>query len=184
MIPSQRLRKAIPFPEEVEARFEQDVLYLKGKAGEVRKRFFYPTITLHIENNQIILEPKQFTKREKKIINTFRAHIRNMVHGIIEPYQYIVKICSSHFPMTVSVNERTLVIKNFLGEKTQRTAVITDDVDVKVEGDQIMIHSPDKEAAGQTAANFEQATRITNKDRRVFQDGLWIWHKAQRGSQQ
>ena len=80
--------------------------------------------------------------------------------------------------MTVKVKGKKLEIKNFLGEKVPRIADIVNDVDVKIEGDEIIITSANKEAAGQTAGNFEKATRITNRDRRIFQDGLWIIQKA------
>jgi len=39
------------------------------------------------------------------------------------------------------------------------------------------VRSGNKYAAGQTAANLEQATRVRKKDRRVFQDGIFIVEK-------
>ena len=47
-----------------------------------------------------------------------------------------------------------------------------------IKGDIIIVEGIDKELAGQTAARIEQSTRITNKDRRVFQDGCYITDKA------
>ena len=49
---------------------------------------------------------------------------------------------------------------------------------MKVKGQEIIVEGIDKEATGQTAANIEQATRITKWDRRVFQDGIYIVEKA------
>jgi large subunit ribosomal protein L6 len=45
---------------------------------------------------------------------------------------------------------------------------------VKVEGDIVLVESCDKELAGQTAADIEQLTRISNRDKRIFQDGIWL----------
>ena len=179
MIDIDRLRKSIEVPEGIDVEIGETFLVKKGNV-EVRRRLSYPSIEMRKEENSIVLHPKKFSKREKKMINTFQAHIMNMIQGVQEPFCYKVKICASHFPMTVAVQGQELVIKNFLGEKVPRRARILEDVDVKVEGDVIQICSPNKEFAGQTAANFEQATRITNRDRRIFQDGLWIIQKGER----
>jgi|SRR3989344_3756645 len=178
MIEERRLRKEISIPEGIEVQIAGNLVTVKKKNFEVKKNLFYPTLTLEKKENKVILTPKKFTKREKKIINTFRSHLLNMIKGVQEPYVYKVKICASHFPISVTVEGKKLVVKNFLGEKVPRKADVLENVDVKIEGDVITITSPDKEIAGQTAANFEQCTRITNKDRRIFQDGLWITQKS------
>lgn len=48
---------------------------------------------------------------------------------------------------------------------------------MKIEKDVIKIESFNKEAAGQTAANIEKTTMVRAKDRRVFQDGIFITEK-------
>ncbi len=177
MIEQRRLRKEIVIPQGMEVEIGE-VITIKHKNVVVQKRLTYPTVTIEKKNDKIIIEPKRFTKREKKIINTFKSHLQNMIKGVQEPYEYKVKICASHFPMTVTLEGKKLIVKNFLGEKVPRVAVVVENAEVKIEGELITIKSADKEIAGQTAANFEQCTRITNKDRRIFQDGLWITQKS------
>lgn len=177
MIEERRLRKEIIIPEGIEVQVG-DYVTVKKKNVEIKKKLSYPTIKLSKKDNKIIIEPKRFTKREKTIINTFKSHIVSMLRGVEEPYEYKLKICSSHFPMSVTLEGKKLVVKNFLGEKVPRKADIVENADVKIEGDTITILSANKEIAGQTAANFEQCTRITNRDRRIFQDGLWITKKS------
>ena len=82
--------------------------------------------------------------------------------------------------MNVAVNNGVLTIKNFLGESVPRTLKIKDGSDVKVDGQIITVNSTDIEKAGQTAASIEQLTRITNRDRRIFQDGIFIIEKSKR----
>lgn len=124
------------------------------------------------------MKTKRRQKKEKKIINTTASHIKNMIKGVQEGFEYKLKICISHFPISVEIEKGEAIIKNFLGEKIPRKVKIPPNADVKVERDIITVSSSDKEAAGQAAANLERSTKIKNRDRRVFQDGLFIINKA------
>jgi len=171
-------KEIIEIPEKVEVQVEDSILKVKGEKGEIEKNFLNPKVKIKKENNVISLSAEAFSRKEKSILNTFKSHIKNMLKGVNEPYIYKIKICSSHFPITVAVEGDKVTIKNFLGEKIPREANILQGAKVEVKGDIITISSVSVEASGQTAANIEQATRITNKDRRVFQDGCYIFEKA------
>ncbi len=179
MIAEKKLKHEIPLPEGVKADLTEDrLLTIEGPNGKVSKLFNHPCVQVKVEGNLVKITPKKFTKNEKVLVNTFRAHIRNMIKGAQGQYVYKMKVCSSHFPMTVSLEGSTLIVKNLFGEKVPRKAKILKGAKVTIEGDIITIQSPDKEIAGQTAANIEQCTRITNRDRRVFADGIWITEKS------
>ncbi len=178
MIEARRLIKEIEVPEGVEVKLEENILTFSSNGKDLSRKLFYPTLNIQIKEGKVLIEPKKFSKREKKIINTFQAHILNMIKGVQEGWEYKVEICSSHFPMNVSVEGDMIVVKNFFGEKVPRKAKIIDGVEAKLEGNIIILKGMDKEKVGQTAGNCEKATRITNRDKRRFQDGLWITYKA------
>ncbi|MFP4656235.1 MAG: 50S ribosomal protein L6 [Candidatus Woesearchaeota archaeon] len=170
----------VVLPASVKAEIDGDLIRFTGPQGTVEKRL--PTqridITLSDTENAVNLASKNPTQMEKKLINTYRAHIRHMVVGVVEGHTYKLKVCSGHFPMKVSLNDGVLEVKNFLGENRPRTLKIKEGADVKIDGDDIAINSPSKELSGQVAADIEQVTRVTNKDRRVFQDGIYITEKS------
>ncbi|MFC1710657.1 50S ribosomal protein L6 [Nanoarchaeota archaeon] len=176
----KELFQEIEIPEGVEVSIEGNLISVKGSEGENKREFNINQLIFKTEGNKIIIGKKNSTKREKKLMNTLTAHIKNMIVGVQEKFEYKLKICFTHFPITVSINDNEAVIKNFLGERIPRKAKLLDDVEVKVAGDIITINSFNKESAGQTAANFEKATRITTRDRRVFQDGIFITNKSGR----
>ncbi len=170
----------IPLPKGVTARLEKNVLYLRGPKGEVARAYSSPGVGFQVQPEAILLEAKKATKREKRMMNTFAAHIKNSVAGVQEPYVYTLKICSGHFPMQVSMSGREFIIKNFLGETTPRKATLPEGTEVKIAGTEITVKSPDKELAGQTAARIELLCRITKRDIRIFQDGCHMTSKAGR----
>jgi large subunit ribosomal protein L6 len=174
----KEISQKIEIPDNTELVVEGKIIIVKGPHGESKRRFDLKGIEVHKENNHLILSCKKATKKEKKRINTIRAHINNMISGVSKKFEYTMKICFSHFPITAEVKGDELIIKNFLGEKENRKSKIPKGVEVKVNKDIITIDSINKEIAGQTAANIETATKIRNRDRRVFQDGIFMTNKA------
>jgi large subunit ribosomal protein L6 len=170
----------VEIPGEVEINVEGDTIIVKGKEGENRKDFIMKKIDFKKQDNKIILQNKKATKNEKKMINTIAAHIRNMIKGVQDKFEYKLKVVSSHFPITVELKDNQAIIKNFLGEKIPRIAKMPEKVEIGIDKNIITVTSCDKELAGQAAANFEKTTKIRMKDRRVFQDGIFITSKAGR----
>jgi large subunit ribosomal protein L6 len=174
----KEISQEIEIPEGIKARLEGTKLIVEGLEGENSREFGLGKINFKIENNKIILSYSKATKKEKKIINTTAAHIKNMLQGIQKKIEYKAKICSSHFPMKVIIEKEKVIIKNFLGEKIPREVKIPLGAELEIEKDIITIKSVDKEIAGQATANLEKATQIKKRDKRVFQDGIYIINKA------
>lgn len=172
------MQNEIKIPEGVEAEIRQNKLIIKGKEGENSKEFNLGKINLEKKEEKIILSCDKETKKEKRIINTLIAHIKNMILGVQKKFEYKLKICSSHFPMTVKIEGNKALIKNFLGEKVDRKVELLKNTEIKIDKDIITIFSTDKELAGQAAANLEKATKIRGRDRRIFQDGIYIINKS------
>ena len=170
----EMLAERINVPEKTEVSITDGTIRIKGKNGEVSLKVAYPQLAITKENNDVVVKANSKAKRHKRMVYTYASHIRNMIRGANEGYIYRLKICSGHFPMTVKVDGKFVVISNFLGEKTPRKAPILDGVKVVVSGEAITVESSDLNNAGQTAANIETATKIRNRDRRVFQDGIYI----------
>lgn len=172
----------IEIPEGVEIDFDEDKneIFVKGPEGETRKELKLGRCNLEKKDKKIIIGNEKSTKKEKKMTNTNLSHLKNMIKGVQKKFEYELKVCSSHFPISVKVEGNKATIKNFLGEKIERFSKILEDVDVEVRKDIIVVKSSDKEKAGQTAANFENMTRITGRDIRTFQDGIYIVKKDEK----
>ncbi len=176
----KNILRRINVPEGIEVEFDSENIILKKGSKLLRRNL--GRINVKKDKNEIVIEYKNATKKEKKEIMTLASHIKNMIDGLSENFVYKLQVCVVHFPVTVAVEKKTneLIIKNFLGERVARKAKIRENVDVNIEKDIITVKSHDIEAAGQTAANIEKATKIRKRDRRIFQDGIFITEKPGR----
>jgi len=120
-------------------------------------------------------------KKGKRFLYSIQSHIKNLVLGAAEGHSYVLKICASHFPMNVAVQNKQLIVKNMLGEKFPRTLPLKEGVSVKVEGDKIIVESADVEIAGTTASDIEKLAKRASFDPRIFQDGIYIISKDGQG---
>ena len=172
------IHEELEIPESVEVEIEKGIVAVKGPKGESKRKLFHPRIKIEVKENKIIVESKNATKREKKMGGTYLAHLKNMLKGVKEPFIYKLKICHTHFPITASIENNKFLVKNLYGEQIPRTLKINPNVNIKIKEPEIIIESVDKELAGQTAADIEQICRITNRDKRIFQDGCYIISKG------
>jgi len=174
----KELFQNIEIPEGVNVTIDGARVVVEGKEGKNEREFNLASLDLKKKDKEIILGSKKSSKNEKRRMNTIAAHIKNLIQGVQEKFEYKLKVCFSHFPITVEAKGNEALIKNFLGEKTPRKAKIPAGAEIKVDKDVITITASNIETAGQAAANLETATRISNKDRRVFQDGIFITSKC------
>jgi len=170
----------VEIPEGVEVVKEAHDLVVRGKLGELRRTFLHPHIKVEVKDDKVVFSSDRDTRKEKRMMNTFAAHLRNMIKGVTKGYVYKLKIVFTHFPISVKKQGNLLLIENLFGEKKPRKAKILEGVEVEVEGDEIVVKGIDKEKVGQTAANIEQATRRPGYDKRVFQDGIYIFQKDEK----
>jgi large subunit ribosomal protein L6 len=169
--------ETIELPQGVAVTVDHGNIKVKGPKGESARRLVSPGVSIAAEGQKLMLKAKKATKREKKMLYTFMAHLKNMIRGVQQPWVYQLKLCSGHFPMTITVSGAKFSLKNFLGEKIPRECTIPQGVDVKVAGQEITVTSIDRELAGQTAGRLELLTFKANKDQRTFQDGIYITEK-------
>jgi large subunit ribosomal protein L6 len=169
--------KEVSVIEGVEVSLDGDLVTIKGPKGELKRSFSHHNIKIKQKDGKIIVSSETERAKIRAIMGTWKAHIMNMVHGVKNGHECSLKMVYSHFPIKLETNDGKLVIKNFLGERSPRTAKILDGVEIKIEGDTLTVTGADKENVGQTAANIEQATKVKGHDRRVFQDGIYITQK-------
>jgi len=168
------ITEKLKIPEGISVEIENDIIKANGPKGLNEKKIFHPKVKIEKKDNLIVLTSKKATKREKTILNTLKAHTKNLIKGVKEGYEYKLKICSGHFPMNISVQGKELIIKNFFGEKKPRKVKILEGAEVKIEGDIIKVNGIDINTVSQTASKIELTTRRTGYDRRIYQDGIWI----------
>ena len=172
-----KIEEEIKIPENVNVELSGSTIKVSGPLGNNELAFKDPRIVIQKENDKIILKAKQQTRNNKRMLMTISSHINNLIKGVTKHYIYKLKICSGHFPMSVSVSGYKVIIKNFFAEKIPRNAKILQNVNVSIDNEIITVTGANKELVSQTAANIEQACRITNKDRRIFMDGIYIISK-------
>ncbi|HEY5538231.1 MAG TPA: 50S ribosomal protein L6 [Thermoplasmata archaeon] len=169
----------VKIPEGVQLELRGPEVVVAAKGHTVRRTLSHPRISMALDTGEVRISCTLAGRREKAIVGTFAAHVRNMIEGVMKGFTYRMKIVYSHFPMKASAKGNEFIVENFLGERAPRRTTIIGETKVSVDGDQVTLRGPNVEEVGQTAANIEQLTRIKRLDPRVFQDGIYIVSKGE-----
>lgn len=171
--------RVIQVPDDVEVNIEGKKVTVKGAKGVLTRDFSQTPVSIELKGKNIHIWANWPRKRESALVGTVNAHIKNMITGVSKGFTYKLKIVFSHFPISVKIQDKTILIENFTGERSPRKAKIVGDAKVKVSGDDIIVQGIDLEAVSQTAANIEQATKVKSKDPRVFLDGIYLYERSE-----
>ncbi len=170
--------RKVTIPDGVKASFDGTQLRMTGPKGELSRTMRFPQIVVKLEGNVVTIATESSRKEIFAMVGTYEAHTKNMIRGVTEGFEYRMKVVYSHFPIQLKLQGNRLEIANFLGEKKARYARIESGVTAKVANDEVVLTGIDRELVGTSAANIEHATRIRDRDPRVFQDGIYM---VQRG---
>ena len=162
-------------PEGVSLQVVDGKIIASGPKGSVEKTFDARTASVEVQDGVVSVRAVVSERRRTSAsVNAIAAHIRNMLAGVSQGFEKKLQVVYAHFPMSIEVKGTEVLIKNFLGEKSPRAADVLPGVQVKVDKQEIIVSGANRESVGQTAANIVQAVRITNRDKRVFQDGIYV----------
>lgn len=144
-------------------------------------------IKVSFNSNEMTIACEKGNKIQRAQIMSLVAHMKNIFAGLQKNFTCILEACNVHFPMTAKIEKDIFIVNNFLGEKVQRKAKIVEGTKIEIKEQKsptnpftLTISGASREAVGQTAANIEYATKVRNRDRRIFQDGIYIVEKSRR----
>ena len=173
------ISRVVQVPDDVEVAIEGRKVTVKGVKGTLTRDFSHAPISMELNGKNIRVWAEWPRKKEAALVGTVCSHIQNMITGVRKGFTYKLKIVFSHFPISVKVKDKTILIENFTGERTARKARIMGDTQVKVQSEDIIVQGINLEDVSQTAANIEQATKVKRKDPRVFLDGIYVYEKSE-----
>jgi len=173
----EKLATELVIPEEVTVNYNKPILTVQGPLGKTHKSFKKIPVTIEIADNKVLFKAQGTRDKSRAIMNTARSIIRNLCEGVVEGYTIKMKVVFSHFPITVKVEGKQVLIENFQGERAPRKTNIWGETKVAPKGDDVIITGHVLTDVSQTAAEIENGSRVKNKDHRVFLDGIYKFEK-------
>ena len=168
----------IQIPDDVKVSLKGNILHVQGPLGHTYKNFKKIPVIIEIDDKKILLKQAGERKKYYAIRNTTRSIIQILCAGVVDGFTIKMKVVFSHFPITVKVEGKKVLIENFQGERAPRISMIKGDTKVDVKGDDVIITGPVLTDVSQTAANIQQKSKVKNKDHRVFLDGIYRYSKS------
>jgi large subunit ribosomal protein L6 len=171
--------RIIQVPDNIELSVDGRKITVKGSKGILTRDFRHAPISIELDDKTLRIWADWPKKKEASLVGTVYSHIQNMITGVTKGFTYKLKIVFSHFPISVKVKDKIVLVENFTGERNPRKARIVGNSKVKVQSEDVTVQDINLEDVSQTAANIEQATKIKRKDPRIFLDGIFVYERTE-----
>jgi len=173
----EEFQETITIPKGITISMKKHMMEFQGPLGKTFKSFRKIPVDVEIKDGKVILTAQGSRKREYSILHTARSLVKNICEGLTEGYTIKMKVVYAHFPITVKVQGKEILIENFQGERAARKTKIFGNTKVIPKGEDIILTGEVLTDVTQTAANIQLKTKVKGKDHRVFLDGIYIYEK-------
>ncbi len=173
----EQFKEILEIPEGINVTMKKHMIQFQGPLGKTFKSFRKIPVNIEINDGKLTLKAQGTRKRDYSILHTARSLIKNIFEGLLEGYTIKMKVVYAHFPITVKVKEKTVLIENFQGERAPRMTTIVGNTKIVPKGEDVILTGEVWTDITQTAANIELKTKVKNKDHRVFLDGIYVYEK-------
>tara|TARA_B100001540_G_C15644379_1_gene568086 strand:- start:77 stop:610 length:534 start_codon:yes stop_codon:yes gene_type:complete len=147
---SRLARNSIKFTKETTCSYENGLLLVKGKLGELSLNL-NPLYTLEIKDDELFVVPKNEKDKKNPIWGTTRALIANIVKGVSEGFSKTLELNGTGYRASISGTK----LKLQLGYSHDINFDIPKEVKIECPKQNIIkLHSSNKEVLGAVAAKI------------------------------
>jgi len=139
----------VEIPDGVNVEIGGKIIKISGPKGEL-EREIPREVRVKEENGEVIVEPKGKSKLARSLHGTIRAHIRNMVKGVIDGWTKDLEMVGTGYRASLQGDKLVLTI----GYSHPVEIEAPEGVSFKVEKTNITIEGADKEKVGETSAKI------------------------------
>ena len=145
-------KRPIKLAQDVEVKFNNRVLEVKGPKGELELQT-HSDVDLVIENNTLSVIPSNENITKTALIGTTWKLINNMIHGVSQGFQKQLNLVGVGFRAALNKNE--LVLN--LGYSHPIKFSLPDGISASVDANtKITLESSDKQLLGQVSADIQK----------------------------
>nr|XP_027202228.1 60S ribosomal protein L9-A-like [Dermatophagoides pteronyssinus] len=175
--------ESIPIPSGVTIKINSRIITVTGPHGTIVKDFRHLPIEIVVEDEKLTARMWLCTNKRKACLRTLCSRISNMFKGVLNKFQYKMRLVYSHFPININIIENGTVveIRHFLGEGRTRVVKLSDDVICEKSStvkDELILIGIDIDKVSRSCALLRQNALVRNKDIRQFLDGIYVSEKG------
>nr|P30707.1 RecName: Full=Large ribosomal subunit protein uL6; AltName: Full=60S ribosomal protein L9; AltName: Full=Gibberellin-regulated protein GA [Pisum sativum]CAA46273.1 GA [Pisum sativum] len=175
-------------PDGVTIKVNAKVIEVEGPRGKLVRDFKHLNLDFDLitdENGKKKLKIDAWfgSRKTSAAIRTALSHVENLITGVTKGFRYKMRFVYADFPINASItnDNKSIEIRNFLGEKKVRKVDLLDGVSIirseKVK-DEVVLDGNDIELVSRSCALINQKCHVKKKDIRKFLDGIYVSEKG------
>jgi large subunit ribosomal protein L6 len=146
-------RMPVDIPNGVQVDIKGSQVSVNGPKGKL-ERVFSPSISIMMENGQILITRSSDAPAERALHGTTRAVLNNMILGVSAGFQRVLEYEGVGYRAEMSGPKLVLYLGYSHPIEVEPPAGISFDIDAKAR--QVFVRGYSKEDVGQTAANIRE----------------------------